>query len=772
MKTLNFWRTLFLSMLAVTAFVACTDDDEEEFTGIPEITVNGAADASVAHDLSEGYTDVVKVVSSGPWTLAFENEGDKTWCTPSVNAGNGGETELKFYLAAASEARQTKVTLTPNGEMMGYPIPRKATITIMQNAGGSTEIQTNVKAIRAQLTFEQEATTISESIVVTGICVSDVEGNNINNKSIMLADNTTEPGAGLFIRFNEVNSTIKMGNIVSVELNGGKSQSYYGTCQVNGVSTSAVEILDSNDNTPAPIAVTDPSKLIEYQSQYVSVYSQPVESVRGQAYYNVESGYANINFETPNGGAFQLAFNSYTSSWAKNVTIPANSGNIKGCVSINNNAGNVSPRNADDLADMTQELFTVESTSTTIDQITGTGSYKVEGATVIATNLQGFVIADNTGAFYVNRGKDGAVPELGKVISIEGTVETWNEALQFNKDAVVTETGSVEVTYPDATEVTADNLQSIVDAKKIVYVKCTGTLIKSSNFYNWNFDFTPTGTAKIGATVYPDATKFGLEEMVDQKVEIEGYFVYTTGKGERFSVVLTSIKVDASAAVLKFTSTPEVFAADAASEQTIDFNAQNVEVNADSFSLSGDYADKFEIKGTTASSVTVATKGANTSDTDYIATLTVTAGGLTDEVSLKQSKPASQGGGEELTATFDFTTFSTTGTAPTMTEGDITITPDKADGSSAPGVNKSGEYRLYLANTLTVNGAKISKIEITFSSTSYMGSDFTATPGTYTTSDKVGTWTGDAEEVVFQNGVKGGTNVQARMKKLVVTYTK
>ncbi len=135
MKTLNFWRTLFLSMLAVTAFVACTDDDEEEFTGIPEITVNGAADASVAHDLSEGYTDVVKVVSSGPWTLAFENEGDKTWCTPSVNAGNGGETELKFYLAAASEARQTVVKLTANGELMGYPIPRTATITIMQGEG-------------------------------------------------------------------------------------------------------------------------------------------------------------------------------------------------------------------------------------------------------------------------------------------------------------------------------------------------------------------------------------------------------------------------------------------------------------------------------------------------------------------------------------------------------------------------------------------------------------------------------------------------------------
>ena len=76
-------------------------------------------------------------------------------------------------------------------------------------------------------------------------------------------------------------------------------------------------------------------KLIDYQSQYVKVYSQPIESIRGEMYYNVSSGYANQTFETKNGSTFQLSFNSYSSSWANSIEIPAKAGYIKGCVSIN-----------------------------------------------------------------------------------------------------------------------------------------------------------------------------------------------------------------------------------------------------------------------------------------------------------------------------------------------------------------------------------------------------------------------------------------------------
>lgn len=187
-----------------------------------------------------------------------------------------------------------------------------------------------------------------------------------------------------------------------------------------------------------------------------------------------------------------------------------------------------------------------------------------------------------------------------------------------------------------------------------------------------------------------------------------------------------------------------------------------------SVTLSGGADSKFtaQVTGTT---VTVTPKGTNTTAADFAETLTVAAaGGNSMTAALKQAKQGSSG---DKTATFDFSTITTTGTAAPMTVDGITITPQKAAGQNPPGTNKSGEWRLYLANQLEVSGATITKIEITFTSASYMGSSFSAAPGAYATSGTIGTWTGNAANVVFTNGVVGGTNTQARMKKIEVTYT-
>ncbi|MBE6182517.1 MAG: hypothetical protein E7148_07480 [Rikenellaceae bacterium] len=185
--------------------------------------------------------------------------------------------------------------------------------------------------------------------------------------------------------------------------------------------------------------------------------------------------------------------------------------------------------------------------------------------------------------------------------------------------------------------------------------------------------------------------------------------------------------------------------------------------------LSGEGAEHFTatISGTT---ITVTPKEANATTADITATLTVSAeGGNSKTATLTHSKPV-VGGGTEKTVTFDFSTITETGTAATTTIDAITLTPEKGEASNAPGTNKSGEWRLYKASRLVVSGATITKIEITFTSTSYMGCDFVAEPGTYTTNDKVGTWTGSASSVTFQNGTTSSENVQARMKKIVVTY--
>ena len=52
MKVVNFWKTLFCSVLAITAFTACSDDDDNGYSGMPEITVNGGEVVTIAGKLA------------------------------------------------------------------------------------------------------------------------------------------------------------------------------------------------------------------------------------------------------------------------------------------------------------------------------------------------------------------------------------------------------------------------------------------------------------------------------------------------------------------------------------------------------------------------------------------------------------------------------------------------------------------------------------------------------------------------------------------------
>lgn len=617
MKAVNLWKTLFCAALAITTFGACSDDDKDDEGGLPSITVNGEASATVAVKLDGGTTDAIEVVSTGSWALTFDDETASAWCHPSRETGGKGKTTLTFTVdkwegAASNAERQVTAKLLTNGSFEGIPIPKTATITVKQNGAGSTTITTNVKEIRDKLTFPNSATEITESMVVTGIVVSDVAGNNINNKSFMIADDTTEPGAGLFIRLKGTNTVAKMGNIVQFELKGGSQQSYFGTYQVNFTDATAdptITVLDSNDNTPAPIAVEDVSKLAEYQSQYVQVYSQPVADIIGQKYYNVSSGYANHTFVTRTGGSFSLSFGSYTKDWASAIEIPNNSGNIKGCVSINNNLGNVSPRNADDLKGMTEPLFEVETTTTKISEITAAGSYTIEKATVVSVSAKSFVIGDGTGYICVYKTTEQSVA-VGDLVTVSGAVADYAKgmegktALQFDAAAEVTkETGTGTITVP-APQVVAG--AEIDNTKPLKYITVTGKLTKSGNFYNVAFsDYTgeQTGSlldapASLNAAIYDGMA-----------VKVTGWYVYTN-TSKYFNIIADKIELASTDPVVKFTSTPSAFAAENPLAQTVEYVAMNVSGNP-TFEIS-EGADYFAVGTVTATTVEVKAKGNNT----------------------------------------------------------------------------------------------------------------------------------------------------------------
>ena len=143
MKNFNFWRSLFFAALAVVGFAACSDDDDNggNSNGEASLTVNGKQSTTIGVKAAAGDTEAVEVVSSNPWTLAFETEQD--WCVPSVTAAKGGTSSLKFTVTALPEGveeRSATAILSSNGEILGVPYTVKATIIIQQSPSGQAPV--------------------------------------------------------------------------------------------------------------------------------------------------------------------------------------------------------------------------------------------------------------------------------------------------------------------------------------------------------------------------------------------------------------------------------------------------------------------------------------------------------------------------------------------------------------------------------------------------------------------------------------------------------
>lgn len=600
MKKVNLWKTLFFSVLTVAAFTGCSDDDSDDGGGIPSITVNGGSKtATVAVALEGGETEAVTIESSGDWAVTFSGD-DVADCEAVPATGGRGTTSLKFELGSRAAERTITATVTTSGSFEGIPLQDKVTITIMQNAGGSTEVQTNVKEIRNTLTFPSTATEITEDLTLTGIVVSDYEGNNINAKQAMLVDNTTEPGAGITVRFeNAYTDDLKMtkGSIVSIKIKGGKSQSYSGLYQVQIESNSPeVTIVDANDNTPEAIEVTDLSKLAEYQSQLVKIYAQPVEDIRGAYYYDASlannGGYVTRDFQTKTGATVELSFNKYTGTtsgdnpWADKLQIPSNAGYVKGCVSVYSGGSQLTPRNADDLAGLTEPLFTIEAPEVTIDKL-GEGNYKVKGATIVGVHQKGVMFAqDVSGTVYYVLGFNNSwttqtsnpyIASVGKLADVQGACEDRHGLYQFSTFEVTTgNDSSLQLPTPETFDAVAIDAYTKAPAYK--YVKLSGVLhIEEGSSYN---TYTVTVADVSDKTI---TFAYGLDDKFSgladgDVIDATGFALGYDSSQSKLNIMLETATKNTSTPAVTITTTPSTFAAEG-DTQDITFTVANAGSN-------------------------------------------------------------------------------------------------------------------------------------------------------------------------------------------------
>ncbi len=645
MKRFYFWRSLFFSALAVMAFAACSDKDDDNGGGAEaSITVDGkGAVALGVTNVAGEQTAEVSVVSSGAWTLAFEQQ--QTWCTASVLSGNAGVTSLKFTAVEALpegvSERSAFAVLSTSGLIYGVPYTKTAKISIRQSADGKATPETNVAAIRALLKAMKPTQTkqpVSEALAamtITGVVGSDAEGGNMGDAFyIAVQDATPVKDAGLTLS-NSQFSTLKpeAGTVISIPMAGAQVGTYGNVIQLTLNNDAAVSTWPGD--APEPVVVT-PAELLDYESMVVKIENCYPTDNYNEAWYN-SSNKGNVNFMTFNDETFV----GYMGSKATIGTtiVPQKSGSLIGIAGQYNGTKQVKPRTAADIQ-LTGEIPAIEYTKAKINELKA-GNYEVE-ATLVAVYQKGLLLADGTGytlAFNNDWSKQDSNPyinDVNKTITVKGQVVEYNGLLQFSKfEAEIG--GASTLVLPEPVVFDAAALTAYDSDKKYEYVSLTGVLnIEAGTSYNTYTVEVAGYTAKKVTLAYGLDTYYaGLKS--GDVVDIKGFAVgFDTSK---INIMVREIAQNTTTPALTFTTTPHTFAGSDPEEQKVEFIAKNLPEGAlVEFLFEGANADKFAAPQQDNTSVIIKAVGNNTSAAAYTATLVAKLGEVVlDQVAVSQN---------------------------------------------------------------------------------------------------------------------------------------
>lgn len=747
MKVVNFWKTLFCAALAVTAFSACSDDDEEGgYSGMPEITVNGGESVTVAGKLEGGKLEqTVEVVSKGDWTLTFKNSGDSQWVTPSAMSGKTGTTQLTFTLGQASGERSAILVLTASSTVEGFPLTDEATITVVQsdsdvptgNALYSENCGTKVDKVDGYWPYVDKfegwtrgGSLDQKAVTYTGNSASVANSGKVFDPA---EDETTVVTGPPYVSMNKSTSVFNI-NDINIASNTNFTFTFTAAQQIN--YSNGVVLGDMTDETIrfsvstdgssyAPVALKVKKVASGYWYLCTAEFKLPAGVSTDKIWVRFD-GYAGLE----NHGLRIDDFKLYEGGNGSELVVP----------SVDYTKGTVAEAIA-----------------------AGAGKNYEVAATVVAMHTQGILIGDASGVMLAFLGEAPAVA-VNDAVTVKGTTELRNGVIQFGKEGLSvakTGTGSYNTPAPevmDGTAVTAYIATALENKAVYKYVKYNGEFTVSGNYYN----VVIAGTTTKGSVAYG---KSEWASFNDKPVTVEGWLL--GGTANCLQTMATSVTADSSTPIVEI-SAPQQFAATSPVAQTLNYTVTNTTASAVTFAIEGTNADKFSLGAKTDNTIVVSAKGDNASTAAYTANLVAKVAGATvATVALKQAAPVSGDGG---TVEIDFSAkgYANGVDVTTVTESPLTLTFAKSTGNNPPKYYTSGTaVRMYAANTLTITGATITNVEYTMVD-GY--NNLIVTDGTYTGT----TWTGSSSNLVFTSNPEqvGGKYVQTRIQKMTITYKK
>lgn len=624
MKVVNFWKTLFCAALAVTAFSACSDDDEEGgYSGMPEITVNGGESVTVAGKLEGGKLEqTVEVVSKGDWTLTFKTPGDSQWVTPSAMSGKTGTTQLTFTLGQASGERSAILVLTASSTVEGFPLTDEATITVVQsdsdvptgNALYSENCGTKVEKVDGYWPYVDKfegwtrgGSLDQKAVTYTGNSASVANSGKVFDPA---EDETTVVTGPPYVSMNKSTSVFNI-NDINIASNTNFTFTFTAAQQIN--YSNGVVLGDMTDETIrfsvstdgssyAPVALKVKKVASGYWYLCTAEFKLPAGVSTDKIWVRFD-GYAGLN----NHGLRIDDFKLYEGGNGSELVVP----------SVDYTKGTVAEAIA-----------------------AGAGKNYEVAATVVAMHTQGILIGDASGVMLAFLGEAPAVA-VNDAVTVKGTTELRNGVIQFGKEGLsVAKTGTSSYNTPapevmDGTAVTAYIATALENKAVYKYVKYNGEFTVSGNYYN----------VVIAGTTTKGSVAYGKSEWASfngKPVTVEGWLL--GGTANYLQTMATSVTVDSSTPIVKI-SAPQQFAATSPVAQTLNYTVTNTTASAVTFAIEGTNADKFSLGTKTDNTIVVSAKGDNTDKTAYTANLVAKVAGATvATVALKQAAPTSGSG--------------------------------------------------------------------------------------------------------------------------------
>lgn len=624
MKVVNFWKTLFCAALAVTAFSACSDDDEEGgYSGMPEITVNGGESVTVAGKLEGGKLEqTVEVVSKGDWTLTFKNPGDSQWVTPSAMSGKTGTTQLTFTLGQASGERSAILVLTASSTVEGFPLTDEATITVVQsdsdvptgNALYSENCGTKVEKVDGYWPYVDKfegwtrgGSLDQKAVTYTGNSASVANSGKVFDPA---EDETTVVTGPPYVSMNKSTSVFNI-NDINIASNTNFTFTFTAAQQINyskgvvlgDMTDETIRFSVSTDGSSyAPVALKVKKVASGYWYLCTAEFKLPAGVSTDKIWVRFD-GYAGLN----NHGLRIDDFKLYEGGNGSELVVP----------SVDYTKGTVAEAIA-----------------------AGAGKNYEVAATVVAMHTQGILIGDASGVMLAFLGEAPAVA-VNDAVTVKGMTELRNGVIQFGKEGLSvakTGTGSYNTPAPevmDGTAVTAYIATALENKAVYKYVKYNGEFTVSGNYYN----VVIAGTTTKGFVAYG---KSEWASFKDKPVTVEGWLL--GGTANYLQTMATSVTVDSSTPIVKI-SAPQQFAATSPVAQTLNYTVTNTTASAVTFAIEGTNADKFSLGAKTDNTISVSAKGDNTDKTAYTANLVAKVAGATvATVALKQAAPTSGSG--------------------------------------------------------------------------------------------------------------------------------